>query len=166
MADEYYNAIASGYDELHEDEQMKKLEIVKNHLNITPETKLLDVGCGTGISSIFNCSVVGVDPSKALLDIAREKFPKIAFKQASAEQLPFANHSFDIVISITAIQNFESIKHGLQEIKRVGKKQFALSFLKKSNKAKMIEAVITKTFSGLTIKRIEEEKDIIFIIKE
>ncbi len=166
MADEYYNSIAEGYDELHEAEQIKKLAIVKKELDIRPDTKLLDVGCGTGISSQFDCNVVGVDPSKDLLSIAKRKFPKTAFKQASAESLPFANHTFDIVISLTAIQNFTSIKQGINEIKRVGKKQFALTFLKKSGKAKMIEAVINQVFSGLNIKRIEEEKDIIVIIKE
>ena len=47
-------------------------------------------------------------------------------------------------------------------MKRVGKKQFALSFLKKSEKAKEIENLIKEAFPKA--KKIEEEKDVIFII--
>ncbi len=166
MADDYYNEIASGYDELHEKEQLKKLGIVKKELKITKKIKLLDVGCGTGISSDFDCHVTGVDPSSGLLKIARKNFPKIKFIKASAEKLPFKDKTFDIVVSLTAIQNFSNLEKGLKEIKRVGRKQFALSYLKKSKKAKEIEKIIRKEFKDYKIKRIEEEKDIIFIIKE
>lgn len=159
---EYYDSIASGYDELHEEEQLRKLAIIKKELMINAKTKLLDVGCGTGISSGFDCNVVGVDPSSELLKIARKKHPGVTFIHASAEHLPFPDHSFDVVVSLTAVQNFNDIEKGLNEIKRVGKKQFALSYLKRSEKVKKIEKMIKKIFSSM--KRIEEEKDIIFII--
>ncbi len=162
--DVYYNTIAQGYDRLHEQEQLRKLEIIKKELKITPQTKLLDVGCGTGISSWFDCIVTGIDPSEELLKIARKKHPKATFIQASAEKLPFPDHSFDVVISLTAIQNFSDIEKGIQEMKRVGKKQFAISYLKKSSKAEHIETIIKQLF--LSTKRIEEDKDIIFIFKE
>jgi len=162
--DEYYNEIAQGYDELHEFEQLQKVALIKEQLNIQPETTLLDVGCGTGISSQFDCDVTGIDPSEALLKKAKKKFPDKQFIAASAEELPFEDHSFDIVVSITAIQNFDDVEKGLQEIRRVGKKQFALSYLKRSFKAKSIEETITKLFPKN--EKIEEEKDIIFIIKE
>jgi len=50
----------------------------------------------------------------------------------------------------------------LNEIKRVGKEKFILSFLKKSSKASEIKKLINSLFN--VKKEIEEEKDIIFII--
>ena len=37
----YYDEIAEGYEELHKEEQEKKIEIVKKHLEINPDDKLL-----------------------------------------------------------------------------------------------------------------------------
>ncbi len=160
--DKYYDTIAPAYDELHLEEQTKKLEIIKKELQITKETKLLDVGCGSGISSQFECDVTGIDPSEELVKLAEKRIPSAQFMVENAESLPFEDKSFDTVISLTAIQNFSDIRKGLEEIKRVGKKQFALSFLKKSEKAEEIEKLIKEIFPK--VKKIEEEKDTIFII--
>lgn len=167
---DYYTGIAPSYNELHEEEQLNKLSIIKEELkkagmHITKTTNLLDVGCGTGISSQFDCVVTGVDPSEGLLSLARRRFPDKDFVKADAEKIPFQKHSFDVVVSLTAIQNFNDIEKGLNEIKRVGKSTFALSYLRKSSKALMIDELIQKIFSEFKIKRIEEEKDVIFIIK-
>jgi len=154
----YYDSIASGYEELYGEEQLKKCMIIKKYFN--PENKkIVDVGCGTGIATnFFNCEI-GIDPSEKLLYIARKKFPKIKFIKGKAEKLPFRDNEFDAVVSLTAIQNFEDIEKGLKEIKRVGK-EFVLSFLKKSEKSKKIENEIKKLFK---IKKIvEEEKDIVY----
>ena len=71
----YYNNIAKGYEELHKEEQLKKLKAIKKYLRINPEDKLLDVGCGTGLTtSCWNCKCYGIDPSKKLLEIAKKKY--------------------------------------------------------------------------------------------
>ena len=58
-----YNNIAKSYNELHGEEQIKKLDIIKKNIKII--SPLLDVGCGTGISTnYFNVESVGVDNSK------------------------------------------------------------------------------------------------------
>lgn len=166
----YYNKIACGYDELYEEEQLKKLRFIASLLNnkrLTASRKrifrkqILDVGCGTGITTNFFGCGIGIDPSEAMLGIARKRYPKIKFLNARAENLPFSDNSFDAVISITAIQNFSDIEKGLKEIKRVGKKFFILTFLKKSQKRGFIERLIKNLFK--VEKRAEEDKDIIFI---
>jgi ubiquinone/menaquinone biosynthesis C-methylase UbiE len=158
----YYDSIASGYEELHREEQLKKLSIIRKKISLKKDYKLLDVGCGTGLSSDFDCDVYGIDPSRRLLEIAKKKPIKIFF--GYAEQLPFPDNFFDVVISLTAIQNFGDISKALDEIKRVGKDQFALSFLKKSPKRELIERLIEEKF--YIIERIDESKDIIFIAKK
>ena len=49
--DEYYDKIAKGYNELHAEEQKKKLAIIKKYIQPEKSDLLLDVGCGTGVSS-------------------------------------------------------------------------------------------------------------------
>ncbi|EGR2394543.1 class I SAM-dependent methyltransferase [Vibrio cholerae] len=63
-------------------------------------SKGLDVGCGTGVStkalSRFCKSVIGIDPSKAMLAQAKS-FETIMFMQGTGENIPLADNSIDIV---------------------------------------------------------------------
>lgn len=163
MAGDYYDKISSGYEELHREEQENKLSIIKKELDgrINRNALLLDVGCGTGITSDFDCIVFGADPAIKLLQKSLKKKKPDFRVCAEAEHLPFKDRSFDAVVSVTALQNFHDIEQGLDEIKRVGKKDcvFALSFLKKSDKKEIILKEIKERFD--VWKEIEEDKDMI-----
>ena len=169
----YYNSIAGGYEELHQEEQLAKLELIKTSLkklkiNINPEFRLLDIGCGSGISTRFweftNADKTGIDPSEKLIGIAQAKDLKSQYFVESAEDLSFEDSLFDFVISLTAIQNFSNLKEGISEIARVSKKHGVLSFLKKSEKKDEILKLIQIHFKIL--KEIEEEKDLILICEK
>ncbi len=159
----YYNSLAEGYDSLHKDEQLKKLNIVKSSGIVKSSDVLLDVGCGTGFSlDFFNVkSALGVDPADKLLTVYSGSSKTIC---ASAEELPFEDYSFDVVISLTAIQNFSDVEKGLREILRVGKDRFALSFLKRLEKTPYLESILRNVFKDFKIKKIDEERDFIFLI--
>ncbi len=152
----YYNHISKGYNELHKEEQLKKLSLIKGCIKIKKSDLLLDVGCGTGVSSDFDCKVFGVEPSFQLLRL-NKNHNKIG---SIAENLPFKDKIFDIVISVTAMHNFADIEKGLGEMKRVGKNKFVFSILKKSKKLGQIKKLIKKNFRINNI--IEEEKDVLF----
>jgi demethylmenaquinone methyltransferase/2-methoxy-6-polyprenyl-1,4-benzoquinol methylase len=166
--DDYYDQIAPSYNELHGDEQRKKLDVIaeyidQNSIKIDSSTKILDVGCGTGIVQDFfertyKADTFGIDPSEKLLE--RNDYQCMMMK---AEEMDFEDGEFDIVVSLTAIQNFEDIELGLREIKRVGKDLFILTYLKQSEKAAIIEGKIKSIFHVLA--KIEEDKDIIFFAK-
>ena len=157
---DYYNSISNSYDELHRKEQLNKIRLIKNNLKIKKQDFLLDVGCGTGIfAEEFNCIKIGIDPSIDMLKQGKNAF----YIQAYAENLPFKDSSFDNVISVTAIHNFRNIRKGLEEIKRVSKKNIALSILKRSTKIAEIKECIKELFK--ITKTIEEDKDIIFFAK-
>jgi ubiquinone/menaquinone biosynthesis C-methylase UbiE len=156
----YYDEIAEGYDELHAQEQRAKAELILQNLPVEPDAWLLDVGCGTGkASTLFACKKVGVDPAAKMLKYA--SFPTIL---SVAEALPFADDTFDFVISITAIHNFSNPEQGLREMRRVGKQHFAFSVLKTAASRAQIEDAIARLFH--VKKRIEEEKDVIYICQK
>ena len=158
----YYDSISEGYEELHREEQLKKIAVIKTLFNPKPNDKLLDVGCGTGITTqSWDCIRYGIDPAKKLIARAHDK-DKIHYTVGQAENIPYPDKYFDWVISITAIQNFEDIEKGLSEIKRVGKGNYIISFLKRSSKASVIKGLILKLFN--VMQEIEEEKDIILQI--
>jgi ubiquinone/menaquinone biosynthesis C-methylase UbiE len=153
----YYDEIAEGYDELHKEEQIKKLQIIKQNLNIKKTDKLLDVGCGTGFSlDYFDCICTGVEPSAAM---AAKSSKNVII--ARAENLPFEDDYFNIVISVTAIHNFSDIEKGLREMKRVGRDRFAFSVLRKTRHFSRVRKLISNLFK--IEKEIVEEKDEVFI---
>lgn len=157
----YYDEIARGYEELYREEQEKKISKIIDFFPVKPEESLLDVGCGTGVTTRFwNCRRFGVDPARKLLLRAEGG----AFVCGEAENLPFLDGAFDVVISVTAIQNFHGIKRGLLEIRRVMRKRGVLSFLKRSIKRGIIRKEIRSLF--ITDGEIYDDKDEIFIVSK
>jgi len=68
--------------------------------------KILDVGCGTGLSTTVleerGFKAIGIDISQPMLDIAKKK--GLAVKKADFTDLPFKDRTFDALISISALQ--------------------------------------------------------------
>jgi ubiquinone/menaquinone biosynthesis C-methylase UbiE len=70
-----------------------------------PGEAVLDVGCGTGSLAAMlaerepRARVAGVDADAEMLARARAKSATIDWREARAEQLPFAGESFDLVVS-------------------------------------------------------------------
>ncbi|NQU98849.1 methyltransferase domain-containing protein [Candidatus Woesearchaeota archaeon] len=153
----YFDEIAEGYEELHREEQMKKLNIIKENLIVRPGDRMLDVGCGPGFAKeVFDCNVTGLDPSEELLK-------KCSFKtvRCEAEDIPFPDSYFDVVISVTSIHNFDDYRKGIREMKRVGKSRFVFSILKSSKKFDKIKVFIEKNF--IVKKAINGSQDFIMI---
>lgn len=159
----YYDAIAEGYNELHKEEQLKKLHVIFDSGIVDESDALLDVGCGTGFSLDFFAvqKAVGIDPSEKLVQQYRGAQE---IHVGSAEELPFADNSFDCVISVTALQNFTDLRKGLQEIRRVGRNRFALTTLKRSKIVPELESLLKEIFSHFTVTKIEESLDFIYIL--
>lgn len=67
--------------------------------------RALDVGCGTGaltaelVRRLGSDSVVGCDPAAPQLQACAAKYPELDLHEAAAEQLPFADDSFDIALA-------------------------------------------------------------------
>jgi ubiquinone/menaquinone biosynthesis C-methylase UbiE len=154
---EYYENIASGYNELHKEEQLAKLRIISSHLNIQKEDKLLDLGCGTGLSSeIFKCQITGLEPSRRMMKKGG-KNQLMDLIQGEGEHLPFNDCTFNFVICVTALHNFKDPHTALREMKRVVTKSGAITILKKAKRAQMLQNMVAEEFN--ITKVVEEEKD-------
>jgi 23S rRNA (guanine745-N1)-methyltransferase len=72
---------------------------------------VLDAGCGDGfylgnLARLSGCDAHGVDISTPAVDAAARRYPKCEWIVANADRfLPYPDHSFSIVLSITARMN-------------------------------------------------------------
>lgn len=83
--------------------------------------RALDIGCGTGLSTIalkeIAARIVGVDSSAEMITLA-PKHAGIEFEVADAEHLPFADSEFDLLTVSQAIHWFGRARF-LREARRV-----------------------------------------------
>jgi ubiquinone/menaquinone biosynthesis C-methylase UbiE len=161
--EKYYDAIANGYDELYGMEQKNKMELIRRHINVLSSIKILDIGCGTGISTDFDCFCIGIDPSAELIKIARQKDKRknhdyIVLKAEDIRKLKFKKDQFDYVLAISSLHHVKTLSSVLKEIKRVGKK-FIFSLMKRSQSTQKIINTLEKNFR--ITEKIEEDKDLI-----
>lgn len=158
---QYYDSIAEGYENLYREEQLAKLSMIKPFVDqkITVDSRLLDIGCGTGISlEPWDCQKIGIDPSEKLLAKAKSKGLKV--KKASAELLPFPDKSFDIVIALTSIHH-TNFSFALKEVSRICKGFFVFSLLKKSKlSSQNLDLLVEKQFHILT--KSQNKKDVFY----
>jgi len=93
--------------------------------------RVLDVGCGSGdslreelelrrkiTSDTTQIEMVGVDIDEAALEQGRAIYPQFLFVHAKGEHLPFADQSFDAIISRVALP-YMNIPAALREMRRV-----------------------------------------------
>jgi len=87
--------------------------------------RALDVGCGPGaltaelVTRLGSAAVAAVDPSEPFVAAARVRNPGVDVQQASAEQLPFPDHSFDAVLAQLVVHFMSDPVAGLAEMARV-----------------------------------------------
>lgn len=87
------------------------------------DLRILDAGCGTGGDALFlrrYGTVVGLDLATAALALARGRIPGW-LARGSVLQLPFADHSFDLVTSFDVLYHRAVIdeRQALAEMRRV-----------------------------------------------
>jgi demethylmenaquinone methyltransferase / 2-methoxy-6-polyprenyl-1,4-benzoquinol methylase len=90
---------------------------------VGPGSRALDVATGTGDLAVElasrGASVIGLDFSEVMLDLARAKAPALEFVQGNALELPFADGEFDAVTVGFGARNFADLDRGLRELARV-----------------------------------------------
>ena len=87
--------------------------------------RVLDVGCGTGVLAraaadrVAEGQVTGLDLNEGMLAVARRLRPQLDWCQGDATVLPFADDSYDVVMSQFALMYFPDRIAALKEMMRV-----------------------------------------------
>ena len=102
------------------------LDLLSAHVPKDGVSRIVDLGCGTGrysepLSVHFQADVMGIDPSRKMLEQARKKSShrSIVFKQASAEKLPVEKRSIDMVFMSMVFHHLASPELTAHECHRI-----------------------------------------------
>jgi demethylmenaquinone methyltransferase/2-methoxy-6-polyprenyl-1,4-benzoquinol methylase len=141
---EMFGSIAGRYDFLNHflsaniDRRWRQtcLKEVARRVRVS-KPRILDVGCGTADLSISFSAlgpVFGCDFCHPMLNVAAKKMARnggnpITLLGADALGLPFADNSFDIVVSAFVLRNLADIDTGLREMRRVLRPEGVMGFL-------------------------------------
>jgi ubiquinone/menaquinone biosynthesis C-methylase UbiE len=97
-------------------------------MNVRPDARVLDVGCGSGWATRLFAeqaaegSVIGVDIADEMITTARAAsadFRNVEFRLASAERLPFDDRYFSHAFSMESLYYYEDMGRALREVYRV-----------------------------------------------
>ena len=119
---ETYKKLLDAHDEVY---LRHYVELVIRHA--PPNSKILDLGCGNGISTRLlneaDFDVVGTDISSLFLKEAREWVnPKLQYHVCDVVELPFESESFDVICSNELIEHLPDVETALTEMIRVTRK--------------------------------------------
>jgi ubiquinone/menaquinone biosynthesis C-methylase UbiE len=104
----------------------KATEALANECQLNKNSKIIDIACGKGTTSLFlaqkfGCTVVGIDISADLINearaLARNKSVEknVTFQVADALDLPFADNTFDFAISQAMLVLIKDQKRAIEE---------------------------------------------------
>jgi demethylmenaquinone methyltransferase / 2-methoxy-6-polyprenyl-1,4-benzoquinol methylase len=118
--DRYANVLSFGQDP-------RWRRFLVSRLPVGPGDTVLDVACGTAAVTLElvrqkGCSVVGVDQSPEMLAEARQRVGlerRVRLVEASAEELPFEDASFDGLTAAYLLRYLNDLPAGLRELARV-----------------------------------------------
>ncbi len=125
--------------------------------------KILEIGVGTGnLAGKFlqnKYHIIGIDQSRQMLAVAKEKYPKLHVRLGEFLKIPYENQTFDVIVSTYAFHhlNEEEKRVAIAEMMRVLKKdgRIILGDLMFQNKAE--EQKIRSTLSPEQIKELNGE---------
>lgn len=102
-----------------------------SHLQVSPESVILDVGCGGGktIHQLAllapNGRISGIDYSNASVAVARQtnsagiESGQVDIRHGSVSRLPFADDTFDLVTAVETLYYWPHPEADLREVRRV-----------------------------------------------
>ncbi len=101
-------------------------ELVLDRVRLARGDRLLDVACGTGIVARLakerlgaDGTVVGVDVSAPMLEVARTLAPGVDWREGNASALPLRDgETFDVVVCQQGIQFFPEQEAAAREMRR------------------------------------------------
>jgi ubiquinone/menaquinone biosynthesis C-methylase UbiE len=105
-------------------------KIVQSLVTLEEEVTIVDLGTGPGLLAVElhklwpRARIIGVDPSSEMLRIARRNageagMPDFEARLGTAEEIPLASGSADLVVSQSSFHEWEDPQKGLGEVFRI-----------------------------------------------
>jgi ubiquinone/menaquinone biosynthesis C-methylase UbiE len=137
----------SNTGQMNENAWMEIMHVIKDKLQLCPNQRFLEVGCGSGAIllklSEFIKKIVGVDYSRSLVKVANHVLPTSALVLASeAQRLPLKDCAFDSVLSCGVFlyfPDYDYAKNALEEMVRVAKPNARILIMDIPDQQKKIE---------------------------
>jgi ubiquinone/menaquinone biosynthesis C-methylase UbiE len=158
-SEKFYDNIAQHFDHSFDGflASFFKKFIVK-HLEFQENASILDMGCANGtllamLGEEKKIVGAGLDISSEMVKIARQRHPEFEFKQGSAENVPFSDHNFDVIICSASFHHFPHPNRFLSEAGRLLKPEGRLII------AEIHIPVVTKLYNW-RLNRFSREGDV------
>ena len=133
------NKIKDWFDETYKEKGFSYLRPPRaykafiNILKLKSGNSVLDVGCGPGLflklAHEIGCNCSGIDLSQQAVSMAQSYVPESDIRLGNAENLPFLDNSFDVVVCLGALERFVNLEEALAQQLRVAKKNSLFCFL-------------------------------------
>ncbi len=102
-----------------------KIWRILNYAGLEKSYRVIDVGCGPGhiLRELRGhvCEIVGLDISYLMLEMAKQQAPEAEVVHGLAEEIPFPDNSFDLVLSRAAIHHVRDARAAFREMARICK---------------------------------------------
>jgi ubiquinone/menaquinone biosynthesis C-methylase UbiE len=112
------------------------MNVVASHAGKQRLNTILDLGCGTGrfsegLAAHFDAAVVGIDPSRKMLERARAKLRggRVGYALGRGEAIPLADDSVDLIFTSMTFHHFDDPMLVARECRRV-LRDGAITFLR------------------------------------
>lgn len=116
---------------------------------VEPGMSVLDAGCGDGVLSLMmvkkGARVTGIDMSEPNIERARAAADgagvgeEVHLMVGDAENLPFLNRSFDLVVSSHVLEHLPDFDQGLREVLRVTKRRAVVALPTLPNPCSLVQ---------------------------
>ncbi|MCL9818291.1 class I SAM-dependent methyltransferase [Natronocalculus amylovorans] len=129
------------------------VDLIERGLGEYRASKSLEIGCGYGRLTPWlarrSADHYAIDPEKELLDDARQLYPNVTFHNVLAQELPYEDSIFDLIVSfgvLTQVPN-EQLDQVAGEIERVASNNRKLLIAEKIGAVEDTNRVYTRSIS-------------------
>lgn len=124
-----FNMISGKYDLVNQIMSLGTQKYIKQSciklLDIKPNTKVLDLCCGTGDLGGYakkyrpDADIIGVDFSDKMIEIAKNRNNGVKYFKCNVTQLPFDDATFDIAVMGFGLRNVQNREKAIEEVYRI-----------------------------------------------
>ena len=118
-----WERVADKYDSVWSSSTRQFIPPLLDAAKVSGKMSILDVGCGPGYVSAAaaerRATPIGLDFSAEMIAIAKKMFPGIEFRRGDAQNLPFADASFDRVVASFSLLHLADPERAMRQAARV-----------------------------------------------